>query len=101
LRTAYPDFRRRTGLRPFGRELVGKRRSPPTCFSPIPISTTWWGWVAALLTDSNIRLWAGHLESPRTLKDVLSGMMVEPLFPVPPDVFSSSPAFTISRPALS
>ena len=43
--------------------------------------------------ESNIRLWAGHLEAPRSIKDALSGMMVEPLFPVPPEVFSAKPSY--------
>jgi phosphoribosyl 1,2-cyclic phosphodiesterase len=41
----------------------------------------------------NLRLWAGHLKPRTTLKDALSGMMVEPLFPVPLDVFSSRPDY--------
>lgn len=42
---------------------------------------------------SNLHLWAGHLKPRTTLKDALSGMMVEPLFPVPLDVFSSRPDY--------
>ena len=41
----------------------------------------------------NLRLWAGHLKPRTTLKDAISGMMVEPLFPVPLDVFSSRPDY--------
>ncbi len=43
--------------------------------------------------DSQLRLWAGHLKPPLTLRDALCGMMVEPLFPVPPDVFASDPSY--------
>jgi phosphoribosyl 1,2-cyclic phosphodiesterase len=42
---------------------------------------------------SNLRLWAGHLTPRTTLKEALGGMMVEPLFPVPIDVFSSRPDY--------
>jgi phosphoribosyl 1,2-cyclic phosphodiesterase len=41
----------------------------------------------------NLRLWAGHLKPRTTLKDALAGMMVEPLFPVPIDVFASRPDY--------
>ena len=43
--------------------------------------------------DSVIRLWAGHLAPPLNLHDALCGMMVEPLFPVPPDIFVSNPSY--------
>ena len=42
---------------------------------------------------SNLRLWAGHLKPRTTLRDAISGMMVEPLFPVPLDVFASRPDY--------
>jgi phosphoribosyl 1,2-cyclic phosphodiesterase len=43
--------------------------------------------------ESNLRLWAGHLAPQRSIRDALSGMMVEPLFPIPPEVFSSCPSY--------
>lgn len=41
----------------------------------------------------NLRLWAGHLKPRTNLRDAISGMMVEPLFPVPLDVFASKPDY--------
>jgi phosphoribosyl 1,2-cyclic phosphodiesterase len=43
--------------------------------------------------QSNLRLWAGHLTPPLHLKEVLSGMMIDPLFPVPIDFFGSQPHY--------
>lgn len=43
--------------------------------------------------QSNLRLWAGHLPDPLHLKEVLSGMMIDPLFPVPIDFFGSRPHY--------
>jgi phosphoribosyl 1,2-cyclic phosphodiesterase len=43
--------------------------------------------------SSNLRLWAGHLKPRTNLRDAISGMMVEPLFPVPLDVFASKPDY--------
>ena len=43
--------------------------------------------------QSNLRLWAGHLSPPLQLRDVLSGMMIDPLFPVPIDFFGSQPHY--------
>ncbi len=42
---------------------------------------------------NRIRLWAGHLQPPLTLRDTLSMFMVAPLFPVPPTVFSCDLSF--------
>lgn len=36
---------------------------------------------------NRFRVWAGHLLPKFTLKEVLANMMVEPLFPVPSDIF--------------
>lgn len=43
--------------------------------------------------ESSLRLWAGHLGPNRSIRDALSGMMVEPLFPIPPEVFISCPTY--------
>ena len=42
---------------------------------------------------SNIRLWAGHLNPERTLKEALSSLMAEPFFPVPIEIFSAAKDF--------
>ncbi|HEX2581496.1 MAG TPA: MBL fold metallo-hydrolase [Dongiaceae bacterium] len=42
---------------------------------------------------SNLNLWAGHLAPPHQLRDVLAGMMIDPLFPVPIDFFGSKPHY--------
>ena len=38
---------------------------------------------------NSVRLWAGHLESPHTLRSVVSNLMQAPLYPVSVDVFRS------------
>jgi phosphoribosyl 1,2-cyclic phosphodiesterase len=42
---------------------------------------------------NRFRLWAGHLVPNHELNGVLCAMMAEPLFPVPPAVFSASTEF--------
>lgn len=42
---------------------------------------------------SKIRIWAGHLKPHRTLKEALSGLMSEPFFPVPLEIFSAQPDY--------
>ena len=44
-------------------------------------------------TNSTIRVWAGHLKPHRTLKEALSGLMSEPFFPVPLEIFSAKPDY--------
>ena len=39
---------------------------------------------------NSFRLWAGHLSPELALKNVLEDMMIAPLFPVPPGIFSAS-----------
>ena len=41
----------------------------------------------------NLCLWAGHLMPHTSLKDALAGMMMEPLFPMPLNVFASRPDY--------
>ncbi len=43
--------------------------------------------------ENRIRLWAGHLLPQRRLREALSGMMVEPLFPVPLEAFAARPEY--------
>ena len=49
---------------------------------------------ASLFTPGNkFRMWAGHLNSGSSLRDVLCAMMVAPLFPVPIDIFTAQTAY--------
>lgn len=41
------------------------------------------------VAGNKFRIWAGHLLPKYTLQHVLANMMVEPLFPVPPEIFES------------
>ena len=43
---------------------------------------------------NSVRLWAGHLESPYTLKKVVSNLMQAPIYPVTLDIFQASVSFT-------
>ncbi len=43
---------------------------------------------------SSVRLWAGHLEKPHTLKQVVSNLMQAPLYPVSLEIFQARVAFT-------
>ncbi len=42
---------------------------------------------------NSVRLWAGHLEPPYTLKKVVSNLMQAPIYPVTLDIFQASVAF--------
>ncbi len=42
---------------------------------------------------NSVRLWAGHLEAPYTLKQVVSNLMQAPIYPVTLDVFQASVSF--------
>lgn len=42
---------------------------------------------------NQLRFWAGHLKPDYTLKQVLSEMMMEPLFPVPLSIFGANISF--------
>jgi len=42
---------------------------------------------------SSVRMWAGHLEAPYTLKKVVSSLMQAPLYPVTLDIFLASVEF--------
>lgn len=49
---------------------------------------------SAYKSGNVLRLWAGHLEPDYTLKQVLSEMMMEPLFPVPISIFGADITFS-------
>ena len=85
-----------TGIRPLGLELA--RQAPIdidiyfththldhiyglTFFSPL------------FGKDNSVRLWAGHLEAPYTLKKVVSNLMAAPLYPVSLEVFQARVEF--------
>jgi phosphoribosyl 1,2-cyclic phosphodiesterase len=48
---------------------------------------------SAYKKTNRFRLWAGHLKPDYTLKQVLSEMMMEPLFPVPISIFGADISF--------
>jgi len=75
-----------TGIRGLGIDLI---RLAPVDFD-LFFTHTHWDHVAGLPffapaydPRNTIRMWAGHLEDGRTLKDVLLNLMMVPLFPVP------------------
>lgn len=43
--------------------------------------------------ESCFRLWAGHLQPELTLRGTISQLMMAPLFPVPPEIFSGNITF--------
>src|SRR3954451_11147769 len=50
---------------------------------------------APLFDERNsVRMWAGHLEAPYTLKKVVSNLMQAPIYPVTLDVFKAQVKFT-------
>ena len=48
---------------------------------------------SAYKRTNKLRFWAGHLKPDYTLKQVLSEMMMEPLFPVPISIFGAEISF--------
>jgi phosphoribosyl 1,2-cyclic phosphodiesterase len=81
-----------TGLRYLGKSLDGARLDTDIFFTH-----THFDHVCGLpffrplfQSQNRFRLWSGHLRGAMTLKRVLSEFMMAPLFPVPPEVFSSS-----------
>jgi phosphoribosyl 1,2-cyclic phosphodiesterase len=48
---------------------------------------------SAYKKSNRLRFWAGHLKPDYTLKQVLSEMMMEPLFPVPISIFGADISF--------
>jgi phosphoribosyl 1,2-cyclic phosphodiesterase len=78
-----------TGIRPLGLEML---RKGDTC-ADLFLTHTHFDHITGLpffmplfLKSNRIKLWAGHL-APTTIRSVLRGMMVAPLFPVPPEIF--------------
>ena len=43
---------------------------------------------------SSVRMWAGHLEAPYTLKKVVSNLMQAPIYPVTLEIFKAKVSFT-------
>ncbi|WP_425450182.1 MBL fold metallo-hydrolase [Virgifigura deserti] len=85
-----------TGLRPLGLQLKDREPLNADLFfthshfdhiAGIPF-------FASLFSASNrFRMWAGHLRPQRTLRQVLCSMMIEPLFPVPIDIFAAQTTY--------
>ncbi len=80
-----------TGLRNLGNELLKEKPSRIDIF----FTHTHWDHIAgipfflpAYSRDIEVHFWAGHLLPDRTLKRVLCYQMLEPLFPVPIEVFN-------------
>jgi phosphoribosyl 1,2-cyclic phosphodiesterase len=46
---------------------------------------------------SSVRMWAGHLEAPYTLKKVVSNLMQAPIYPVTLEIFKAKVSFTEFR----
>lgn len=85
-----------TGIRQLGRELASKG----PCEADLFFTHTHIDHIVGLpffaplyQPKSNIRLWAGHLQPDRTLKEALSSLMAEPFFPVPLEIFSAAPEY--------
>ena len=85
-----------TGIRQLGRELAAKGPVEAELF----FTHTHIDHVVGLpffaplyLPGSKIRIWAGHLKPERGLKEALSGLMAEPFFPVPLEIFSAQPDY--------
>ena len=80
-----------TGLRPLG-NVLGDGGAPLK--GDIFLSHTHFDHICGIpffkpfyVKGNKFRVWAGHLLPKFTLQQVLANMMVEPLFPVPPEIF--------------
>ncbi len=85
-----------TGIRPLGLELA--RQAPldiDIYFTHTHLDHLSGLTFFAPLFDkrNSVRLWAGHLDPPNTLKKVVSHMMAAPIYPVTLDVFQASVGF--------
>ena len=85
-----------TGIRPLGRELA---RLAPLDID-IYFTHTHLDHISGLTffeplfeRRNSVRMWAGHLEEPYTLKKVVGHLMQAPLYPVSLEVFQASVAF--------
>lgn len=85
-----------TGLRPLGNSLNGNGPVDADLFFShthldhvvgLPFFAPLFG------VENDIRLWAGHLGEKNTLNGVICSLMMAPLFPVPPDFFTSEPHY--------
>jgi phosphoribosyl 1,2-cyclic phosphodiesterase len=86
-----------TGLRPLGNLLLSENAPID---ADIFLSHTHMDHIAgipffrpAFLPQNTFRFWAGHLIDERPLKDALSQMMSDPLFPVPLDIFQANMSY--------
>lgn len=86
-----------TGIRPLGQELA--RRAPLDI--DIYFTHTHLDHIAGLTFFSplfdernSVRMWAGHLKPPHTLKMVVKSLMKAPLYPVSLEAFRASVKFT-------
>jgi phosphoribosyl 1,2-cyclic phosphodiesterase len=86
-----------TGIRALGKELEGSGRKADL---DLFFSHTHLDHVVGIPffqpsyeVGNHLRLWAGHLKPPLTIKAVLDKMMSAPLFPVPIDIFAAKPEF--------
>lgn len=90
-----------TGLKPLGEALTAMAAAAGTRIeADLLLSHTHLDHVTGLpffrpaFDPGNIlRLWAGHLYPMRRLREVLSGLMAPPLFPVPLDIFRAIIAY--------
>lgn len=86
-----------TGIRPLGAELAKKRPNDLDIF----FTHTHFDHICGLTffsslfcADSHVRLWSGHLlPQGMSLKGVLAGMMVAPLYPVSLEIFQAETEF--------
>ena len=87
-----------TGLRLLGNELM--RRGPPSPFD-LFFSHTHFDHICGLPffapcydKGASIHIWAGHLRPDKGIEQVLTEMMIAPLFPIPLSTFTATMRFT-------
>ena len=84
-----------TGIRPLGVELARQASDIDIYFTHTHLDHISGLTFFAPLFDkrSSVRMWAGHLEAPYTLKKVVGHLMQAPLYPVSLDVFQARVEF--------